>query len=530
MALRLIWTCLQSSQWTRSVLVSGALVLCAVEKGAAEVAMAIGQNFTASTLGVDSDLTPADCNGAPGLAHYVEMINGRFSVYLKADASLVQTKATVDFWAAAGLSLTGVDPRLVFDASVQRWFALSINANNVFLLAISAGADPTGGWSGVAFPIDTGGTYKVDYPTLGIDSQGVFLAVNLVAVDTYVGSVVVSIPKTDLLVNPPVISRRTASGFLGGTNYGWVLQPVVNQDATSTLANVLAVGDLGYDFKPHSTLVGTSIGGVNSSNAAVLSPPTTINVPSYLVPLDPPQPDGSTNLDDLDSRFTANVYQVNGILYAVHTTQVGPRAAVRWYRLGASDFALLESGTIADPKLDLFYPSIAANASGTVVLAFNGCSTNQFVSIYAMAGQTIGNTTTFGNLVLIKAGAASYQQPGATISRWGDYSTLAVDPVDSNRFWTIQMYPSSGSAWSTQITELLTASAQLSIKPSGGNVTVCWPGTTGVYDLQATPSLSSPSWTTVSNTNNTTTSGGQVCATVPVGGNAMFFRLLQRGL
>jgi len=53
---------------------------------------------------------------------------------------------------------------------------------------------------------------------------------------------------------------------------------------------------------------------------------------------------------------------VGGILYAVHNTYLSNHIAIRWYRIRAADNVLLESGTITDPDLDLFFPSIAANS------------------------------------------------------------------------------------------------------------------------------------------------------------------------
>ncbi len=502
----------------------------------AQVALGIGQNFIASTFGSDTVYTPPDCNGAPGLVHYVELINGRFSVYLKANGSLVQTKSTGAFWTSAGITFPAgwevTDPRLIYDPNAGRWFASSVDFDptqtvntNRFLIAVSAGADPTGSWRGVAFPSDRTGKYFADFPTLGLNAQGVFVAGDMFdSANNSVGSVLVSIPKNDLLAAPPVVVNRTEFGLLG-SSFGSVLQPVVALTTNSSPGYVLSVGDLGYDFAPHNTLVGTSINGITSAGAAVRSSPATILVPAYNIPLNPVQPDGSTNLDDGDARFSATVYEVNGVLYAVQGTQIGAHAAVRWYRVRPADFALLESGTISDPNLDLFYPSVAANTSGTVVIACNGGSINQYVSIYACAGQTVGDTTTFGGLMLLTAGVASYQESGLNqVSRWGDYTTLTPDPVDPWRFWTIQMYPSSASTWSTRVTELLTASPHLTIALSGTNAVVCWPGTTGVYNLQATADLASPSWAAVG---TATASGGQVCSTLPVTSGTMFFRLQQ---
>jgi hypothetical protein len=115
---------------------------------------------------------------------------------------------------------------------------------------------------------------------------------------------------------------------------------------------------------------------------------------------------------------------------------------------------------------------------------------------------------------------ASYQD---SRQRWGDYSTTCVDPSDPHRFWTIQMIAASTSSWSTQITELLTAYPVLSIAATGTNVVVSWPGTTGVFNLETSPSLGPTNWTPVSQ--GLFLTNGQVSVAVPAGSAAQFFRL-----
>ena len=117
-------------------------------------AVTIGQNFTASTLKVDSSAVPPDSNGAAGTVHFVEFINGRFSVFNKADGVRVKTMTDVSFWSQAGLTIPSgwdvTDPRIVFDPASQRWFASQVDFDptgvintNRFLLAISTTAYPT---------------------------------------------------------------------------------------------------------------------------------------------------------------------------------------------------------------------------------------------------------------------------------------------------------------------------------------------------------------------------------------------------
>lgn len=519
------------ARWWRPV--AGVALLCALA-GRAELLVQVGQNFTGSVYPTDSPYFPADANGAVGPAHFVEMVNGRFSVYTKSNASQVQSMTTLDFWTRAGLTFSSnldiSDPRLIFDPAVQRWFAASIDINsanqvsNRFLVAVSATADPTGTWKAVGFMADSAGNFA-DFPTLGLDAKGVYLGGDLFdSAGNEQGSLLVSIPKTNLLAATPTAQNRTT--FNLGSTYGWVVQPAINF-GPATSAQVLAVGDLGYDFNPHNTLVGFSVQNANLPGASH-SLGTVITVDPYSVPINPFQPDGSSNLDDGDTRFSASVWQVGDVLYAVHSTEVNNRAAVRWYKIDANTYAVIQSGTIADPSLEYFYPSIAANAAGTVVIAFNGCSRTTFISSYAVVGETVGGTITFGSPMLLQSGLASYQAPGGGTSRWGDYSATSVDPVDPNRFWTIQLIASGSSAWSTQITEIRTDhNPTLAIAASATQVTVSWPATTIQFALEwSTDPSSAAVWTPVSQA--ATIANGVASVRLAPEPGAQFFRLRQQ--
>ena len=510
--------------------------LAAGRAGAALV-LDIGQNFTGSVLGVDSQALPADANGAVGPAHFVEFINGRFSVYSKTNGARLQTRTDLSFWSQAGVTVPSgwnvTDPRIVYDPVAQRWFAsqvdfdpsASINTNR-FLLAVSATADPTGVWKAVAIPAYPGANNFADFPTLGLDARGVYLAGDVFD-DTGnpIGSTLVSIPKADLLGGVPTASNRAWFGLLSYGSRGDILQPAVNTDGAAGDAPVLAVGDVGLDFSDHSNLVSFAVHNAAGPGAATLTTPTSISVAPYRVPLNPTQPGGIDTLDDGDARLSATVYQVSGVLYAVHGTQVGAHTALRWYRIHAASHAVTQSGTVADNNLDLFYPSIAANSSGTLVICCNGCNSDTFVSSYAILGETTNGTTTFGSLLLLKAGTATYERLGTGgVSRWGDYSATSVDPADPNRFWTIQMFPSGSSQWSTRITELRVSPLTLSAALSGANLLLSWSAHAAGYTLDTTTNPLLPnSWTSI--TQGLATNSGRISVALPTTNRAAYFRL-----
>src|SRR6266850_2156130 len=359
----------------RKILEIGAgllLVLALSMSSAAAALVVIGQNFTGSTFGTDSFADPPDTDGAIGPNHFVELINGTFSVYNKSTGTRVQTMSDVTFWSRAGYTVPSnwdiTDPRIVYDPTVQRWFAAQIDFDpsgfvntNDFLLAISATADPPGVWRAVTIPADPGGNDFADFPTLGLDSQGVYLSANMFDVTgSLAGPTMVSIPKAGLLGLMPTVSSRTWFGVMSYATRGYILQPAVRVDGGGG-GSVLSTGGLGINFQTgriqtNTTLVGFSIQNAAGPGSATLSSSTIIPVPGYTAPINPTQPDGTDTLDDGDARMSGSVYRVGGVLFGIHGTEVNNRAAIRWYRINAVTYALLEAGTISDPNLELFYP------------------------------------------------------------------------------------------------------------------------------------------------------------------------------
>jgi hypothetical protein len=520
----------------------------------ADVVLQIGQNFTGSTYGLDSTTFPADADGAVGPDHFVEFSNGRFSVYEKATGKRVQTMTDLDFWAAAGVSVaTNIttstdikfisDPRMVFDSYTRRWMASMmdiINPNalfqksNHFLLAVSESADPTGRWNGFAFYADPNERNVADFPTLGVDQSAVYLSAGMFDHgDNYIGSSLVSIPKSGLLAHPPDISGRTSFGILQFSARGYLLQPAITMGQPTTPEVVLAVGNLGVDVNtgsltgPQTNLVISNFLNAGTTNATLVSPAVILSVPPYSVPINPVQPDGSNDLDDGDARFSASVRRVGDVLYAVQGVGGTNRAAIRWYRINATNSALIETGTITHPKLDLFFPSIAANESGTVVIGCNGSSADTFVSSYAVAGGILNGKLNFGNLTLLKSGMVNYHHnfnPGG-INRWGDYSTTSVDPTDPSRFWTIQTIPAGTTNWATHITELMTG-LHLNFTKSGTNLVISWTALTNGIVLEHSSGLApSPKWVPLTPAPAVTVISNVATVSLPASNKADFFRL-----
>jgi len=427
----------------------------------------IGLDFTGSTS-VDRDPdpygNPADTMGAVGPDHVVELLNGRYAVYDKHTGALVASSSLVEFWSAAGVPPPedyAFDPRLIYDRASQRWYASSVDArtsDDALVVAVSKGADPTSGWTGFAIDPTPGASRWTDFPTLGVDADGVYVALARAVAGTgaQIGTAVVVLPKADLLAPLPSVSGATIfTSSFGQTGYN--PQVAVNLDGSGLPMPILS-GDLAY---------------LGQIQAARIEGP--VEAPSLvggvLIPVDPADgpPDAAQPGPKLDletgggpnvSFFGASTVLQNGSLWAVQGIKQDGRAAIRWFELDPATNIVLDSGVIADPELALYYPSIAVNEFDQAVIGFSGSSETTFVSAYAVAGERIGGAMTFGEPFLLQAGRSDYEQLDFKgRNRWGDYSATVVDPSDPRRFWTFQEYASAEDVWAVRITELIVTPA-----------------------------------------------------------------------
>lgn len=436
---------------------------------AAAQTFSTGANFTTMSLestfaSFGNSLEPPDTMGAAGLNHFVALQNGSCAIYTKSGTLVSQVSDTA-FWSAAlGFNPGNLsDPRIVYDPASRRWYASMIttgqSTNNQILLARSNTSDPTQGFKAVAYTT-TNGTFA-DYPTLGVDANGVHVGTNnFNAAGTSLLSVgLYSVPKADLAAATPTLANLTNNGTLSASTVGFTLQAAVNYGPklATDPTPVLAISNTQFGHYKFTPVTGTTGPG------AVIGATTDQTVLATSNPTASRQPGTSVRLPNNDSRFDGSVIQVGNFLYAVHGITVSTRSAARWTIANATTFAIVQQGTISSSSLSYFYPSIAVNTSGDVVIAFSGSNTSTFASTYAVvgssAGGVAGGTLTFGSPVQTHAGTASY-----TFSRWGDYSAVTPDPTDPGIFWAHEEDaatpgPNFASNWATQATEIVPTKA-----------------------------------------------------------------------
>ena len=139
-----------------------------------------------------------------------------------------------------------------------------------------------------------------------------------------------------------------------------------------------------------------------------------------------------------------------------HTVDAGSgRAAVRWYELQKTGptWAITQQGTYAgDSPSDTTHRwmgSISMDRNGNIALGYSMSNSTTVYPSVGLVGRLVTdppNTLLQGELVAY-AGAAS--QTG--VNRWGDYSSMSIDPEDGCTFWYTQEYTSGSWDWRTRI-------------------------------------------------------------------------------
>ena len=136
-----------------------------------------------------------------------------------------------------------------------------------------------------------------------------------------------------------------------------------------------------------------------------------------------------------------------------HSVVAGSSVGVRWYelRLAGGTASIFQQGTYAPDSNYRWMGSIVQDQVGDMALGFSLSSSTLHPEIHytgRLAGDAAGQMTQGEGTLIDGPGS----QTGG-LSRWGDYSMMAVDPSDDCTFWYVNEYiPANGSFnWKTRI-------------------------------------------------------------------------------
>jgi hypothetical protein len=137
-------------------------------------------------------------------------------------------------------------------------------------------------------------------------------------------------------------------------------------------------------------------------------------------------------------------------LVITHSVKTSTAASgIRWYeiRTPQSTPSLFQAGTFGAGSTSLWMGSIAMDKAGDIAVGFSKSSSTTHPGL-AFTGRILSDPLgTLEAAATIFTGAGSQTGGSANgANRWGDYSSLVLDPANDCTFWYVNQYiPSNGS-------------------------------------------------------------------------------------
>ena len=479
---------------------------------------------------------PPDTNGDIGPNHYVQMVNVSFTVFDRDGEWLYGPVDNSVLWGGFGgecqLQNDG-DPIVRYDGLADRWVLsqFAVRGEETFeCVAVSATPDPLGPYHRYAFSY---GTEFNDYPKLGVWPDGYFVTYNIYGDDGFEAVKICALERAAMLTGSPAtqqcFDRPEAWGLLPADVDG----PTPPPDGSPNYLIGAPWGTTGlltmYKFFVDWTdPAATRFEGPIDIEVADLTPACVEMYRQRCVP----QPDTDVLLESLGGRVMFRLaYRNYGTHESLVTNQTvaldgnpeySSQLGVAWYEIrspGTTPEVYQEGVAASDtPGQSRWMASIAMDSQGNMGLGYSSSSKTMYPSIHYLGRLA---TDPLGTMPyqegLIDSGLGSQTGPSA---RWGDYTSMDVDPLDDCTFWYTNqlMYETSFNDWSTRVA---------SFKFPGCNGSTSTP--TAPQNATATPgdAAAAVSWQAPTDTGGlpvtgytvTASPGGATCSTV-VGADA----------
>ena len=483
-----------------------------------------GPALTFAGLSADDDqaafggrVEPPDTNADVGPNHVVEIVNMLFRIYDKTGSPLTSPAKISSLFAPLGAPCGGRndgDPIVLYDGMADRWFisqfCLPAGLNPPFhqLIAISQTGDPTGSYYLYDFLMPN---LLNDYPHFGVWPDAYYMSDNQFTPGgaAFAGAGLFAFDRSKMLVGDPSAAYvyfnygtvdPSAGGMLPSHMTGLTPPPADTPnffmewraDEFGDPNDAIRIYEFHVDFATpaNSTLTARPDLVVAAFDARS---PNTRNAIE--------QPSPATSSQYLDAIADRMMYRISYrtlsggaqsfvLNWTVNVSGVNPttastyQAGVRFEELrrdaGTGNFSIQNQVTYAPGSGDgangrnLWMGSAAQDGQGNSAVGFSASSTSLLPSIL-WAGRLAGdpaNTLNQGEATMF-AGAGVQQDSAA---RWGDYSSMSIDPSDDCTFWYAQEYYANNGSfdWATRVGSFKYPGCTAAPKGTlAGTVTIC---------------------------------------------------------
>jgi hypothetical protein len=464
----------------------------------------------------------ADPNGDVGPDHYVQMVNCSFAVWDKSGDIIYGPADYQTIWASFpgpwNFYFWG-DPVVKYDQLADRWIMISmaLSSNDYYtMVAVSTSPDPLGSYYCYAYHFDV----LNDYPKVSVWPDGYYMSYNswtsLEPDGTYLFTSYSVVDRQSMLNGDSVSTMIEFKVVESGEGYFFPMPAdcrgtLVPEDTAAYFVMLgrndnIRLENVTLDIKAfHTNWQNPLSSGISLAGRYDIG---EFLEPASLWGLGSPQLGSNVKV------FTVPFYMMTPLTYrrfsdhesmvCCHTVFADEIHYIKWYELRreGGDWYVNQSGNYAPGDHHYFVPSIAMNASGDIALGYNVCSENMNVSIHFTGrnAEDPPGVMTYQELELVKGlyPVKTTDPPNFIINRWGDYSSMMVDPADENTFWFTSMYPTrfpDWGNWSTRIFSLDLSEEPSSLTINAGNDTLTC--NVGFFQLQShVANYSSITWTT----------------------------------
>ncbi len=419
-----------------------------------------------------------DTNGAAGATQYAEFLNEIFAVYDKTTGNmLLGEKAKLLWQGFGGLCETNNngDPIVEYDKAAGRW-VFTQHAIAPFgqpmlqCVAVSETSDATGSFYRYAFPLPA--KEFPDYPKISVWPDAYYLTMdefdqnNLTKM---IGPYVCALDRNSMLQGFTATSQcfQLGASYLSLLPSDWDGATPPPQGSPNYYlclgTNALNMWQFHVDF-------------ANPANTT-LKGPTSIPVAAFTMACGNgkqciPQEGVTETLDSLGDRMMYRLAYRNfgdhESLVANHAVNSAGLVGIRWYEIRSpgQNPTVYQQQTSAGGDAYRWMASIAMDQKGDMALGYSTSSKNSHPSI-RISGRLVTdplNQMEAEDIILKGAGSETNSY------RWGDYTSMLIDPVDDCTFWyTAQYLPRNGTYnWNTHV------------------VSFAFPSCTGMRDIATT--------------------------------------------
>jgi hypothetical protein len=439
---------------------------------------------------------PPDTNAAVGPNHVVITTNGCVQVFNKTGTPLTSP-------ALISTLLVGVpnasdddgDPIVLYDSMADRWLVSQFDVSHVTNnsthehIAISKTSDPTGAYFAYDFLMTA--NRPADYPHLGVWPDGYYMSTNDFSLpvfsNPFQGAGLYSFERSKMLVGDPtaLIIRFNTNNQHGGmlpTNFEGFTPPPVgtpNVFIEFDADEFGAATDLIRPFIFHSDF-NTPANSTLTQGADIPTLAFDARSPASRSVIQQPSPgEGLDAIADrlmhaLNYRTLSGGVQSYVLNFTVNVSGVNPTSSAlyqggtRWMELrrnaGTGAITINQQATYAPGAgsgtgRDLWMAAVAQDGEGNIGLAASAsapgptpAAQNPTAIYTGRLAADPANTLPQGEVDAMSAVTKGVQV--STSSRWGDYSSLFVDPGDECTFWGAFEYVDSPTAsfdWNTRI-------------------------------------------------------------------------------